>query len=103
MCNTAEGGGVAGTLSEHTATAGAAYLNPIGIKGEVAVSLLYMNPIEEIFDGPVRNQYGFETYWRILFTPHIWFTPGVHLVVHPAVNLEDDFVAIPQLKFRVAL
>ncbi len=101
--NTAEGGGVAGTLSEHTATAGAAYLNPIGIKGEVAASLLYMNPIEEIFDGPVRNQYGFETYWRILFTPHIWFTPGVHLVFDPAVNLEDDFIAIPQLKFRVAL
>ena len=26
--------------------------------GAAYPSLLYMNPIEEIFEGPVRNQYG---------------------------------------------
>ena len=101
--NTAEGGGVAGTLAEHNFTVGAAYLNPAGIKGEVAVSLLYMKPIEEIFDGPVRDQYGLETYWRILLTQNIWITPGVHLIFNPALNMEDDFIAIPQLKLRVAV
>jgi hypothetical protein len=101
--NTAEGGGVTGTLADHNLTVGAAYLNPAGIKGEAAVSLLYMNPIEEIFDGPVRDQYGLETYWRILLTQNIWITPGVHLVFNPALNLEGDFIVIPQLKFRVAV
>lgn len=101
--NTAEGGGVTGTLAEHNLTVGAAYLNPASIKGEAAASLLYMNPIEEIFDGPVRDQYGLETYWRILLTQNIWITPGVHLVFNPALNQEADFVAIPQLKFRVAI
>jgi hypothetical protein len=101
--NTAEGGGVSGTLAEHNFTVGAAYLNPVSIKGEAAVSLLYMNPIQEIFEGPVRNQYGFETYWRILLTQNIWITPGVHLVLNPSLNLEEDFIAIPQLKFRVAV
>jgi hypothetical protein len=44
-----------------------------------------------------------ETYWRILITPHIWITPGIQLVIHPSLNFEDDFIAIPQVKFRVAL
>jgi hypothetical protein len=101
--NTAQGGGVTGTLSEHTLTVGAAYLNPLNIQGEAAVSLLYMNPIEEIFDGPVRDQYGLEMYWRMRLSNNIWITPGVHLVFDPALNQEDDFIAIPQLKFRVAL
>ena len=72
-------------------------------KGEAAISLLYMNPIEEIFDGPVRDQYGLETYWRILLTQNIWITPGVHLIFNPALNQQEDFIAIPQLKFRVAV
>jgi len=102
--NTAEGGGVTGTFSSNTVTAGAAYKNPFNVKGEAAVGMLYMNPIEEIFDPQeVRDQYGLETYWRILLTPHIWITPGIQLVIHPSRNFEDDFVAIPQLKFRIPL
>jgi hypothetical protein len=99
--NTAEGGGVTGTFSRHVATAGTAYLNPLNVTGEVAASLLYMNPIEEIFEGPVRDQYGFETYWRILLTTNIWVTPGVHLIFNPALNQEHDFIAIGQVKFRI--
>jgi carbohydrate-selective porin OprB len=101
--NTAEGGGVTGTFSEHVVTAGGAFLDPLNIEGEAALSFLYMNPIDEIFAGPVRNQYGLETYWRIQFTPHIWITPGLHLIFDPALNLEYDFIAIPQVKFRIAL
>lgn len=101
--NTAQGGGVAGSLSKHTLTVGTAYKNPANIRGEVAVSLLYMNPIEEIFSGPVRNQYGLETYWRISLSNNVWITPGVHLIINPAENLEDDFVVMPQIKFRVAI
>jgi hypothetical protein len=101
--NTAQGGGVAGSLSEHTLTAGVAYLNPANIRGEAAISLLYMNPIEEIFEESVRDQYGLEMYWRISLSNNIWITPGISLVLNPSLNQEDDFVAIPQIKFRVAL
>ena len=101
--NTAEGGGVTGTFAEHTVTAGVAYMNPLSVKGEAALGLLYMNPIEEIFEQDVRNQYGVEAYWRILITPHIWLTPGIHLVFDPALNPEVDFSAIPHIKARVAL
>jgi hypothetical protein len=101
--NTAQGGGVAGTLSEHTMTTGMAYKNPLNVSGEVAVGFLYMNPIEEIFNVEVRNQYGLEAYWRISLTRNIWVTPGAQLVFHPSINMTSDFIAIPHIKFRVAL
>ena len=101
--NTAEGGGVTGTFSRHTATAGIAYKNPFKIKGEAALGLLYMDPIDELFGDDARNQYGAELYWRILLTPHIWLTPGLQLVIHPTGNPDADLIAIPHIKFRVAL
>jgi len=58
--NTAEGGGVTGTFSEHVATAGAAYLNPANIKGEAAVSLLYMNPSKR----SLTDRYAINMDWR---------------------------------------
>ena len=38
-----------------------------------------------------------------LLTQNIWITPGLQFVVDPARNFENDFIAIPHLKFRVAL
>jgi hypothetical protein len=101
--NTSQGGGIAASLSRHTLTAGVAYLNPFGIEGEAAASLLYMNPIEEIFDEPVRDEYGLEIYWRMRLSNNIWVTPGARLIVDPALNQDDDFIAMPHLKLRVAL
>jgi carbohydrate-selective porin OprB len=62
-----------------------------------------MNPIEKIFDQEVRDQYAVEAYWRISLTKNIWITPGIQLVFDPSLNFEDEFVAIPHVKFRVAL
>jgi hypothetical protein len=101
--NTAEGGGVAGTLSAHVVTAGAAFRNPAGVRGEIAASLLYMRPIEEIFDGPVRDEYGLEAYWRMSLTQNIWITPGFRLIFDPALNQAEDFIVMPHLKMRVAI
>jgi hypothetical protein len=101
--NTAEGGGVTGTFSNHTATAGVAYKNPFSIKGEAALGVLYMDPIDELFGEDARSQYGTEVYWRILLSPHIWLTPGLQTVIHPSLNPDADVVWIPHVKFRVAL
>jgi carbohydrate-selective porin OprB len=62
-----------------------------------------MKPIAEIFDGPVRDEYGLEAYWRISLTQNIWITPGFRLVFDPALNQAEDFIAIPHLKMRVAI
>jgi hypothetical protein len=101
--NTAQGGGVTGSLAKHVLTAGVAYMKPFKVRGEAAISLLYMDPIDEIFADPVRNQYGIETYWRISLSNNIWITPGIHFVFNPSLNPDDDFVVMPSLKFRVAI
>ena len=64
---------------------------------------VYKNPVEEIFAGPVRDEYGLETYWRISLSNNIWIAPGIRLVFNPALNQEHDFIAIPNFKFRVAI
>ena len=62
-----------------------------------------MDPVDEILDGPVRDQNGLEAYWRMRLSDNIWITLGVRIIFNPALNQEDDFIAIPNLKFRVAL
>lgn len=100
--NEAEGGGISGSFAAHTGTAGVAYLNPFGIRGEVAVGGMWSRPINNIFPGfSARDQYGIETYWRVLMTPNLTVTPGIQLIFDPAFNLGEDFVAVPHVKFRV--
>ncbi len=101
--NTAQGGGVTGTLSNHTVTAGAVYKNLLKVNGETGVGFYYMNPIDEIFGEEARDQTGIEAYWRMQLTRNIWVTPGIQFVFNPTLNPEDDFVAIPHFKFRIAL
>ena len=80
------------------------YPKPLGIKGEVALALSWAEPLDR--PDPLlgiqsdRDQYGIETYWKLLLTPDIWITPGVQLVFEPTFNPSTDLVAIPQIKFR---
>lgn len=101
--NTAEGGGVTGSLSKHTITTGASYKNPFKVRGEASIGLLYMNPFDEVFGDEARDQYGSEIYWRISLTRNIWVTPGLQFVINPTINTESDFIAIPHIKFRIAI
>ncbi len=101
--NTAQGGGVTGTFAKQSFTAGLSYLKPFGIDGEASVSLLYLDPIDEIFSGPVRDQYGVEAYWRIKLSNNIWITPGIHLIFDPALNPTEDLIVVPNIKMRIAL
>jgi carbohydrate-selective porin OprB len=48
-----------------------------------------------------RDQYGMETYWKLLVTPDLWVTPGVQFLFNPSRNFSTDFVAVPQIKFRL--
>jgi hypothetical protein len=101
--NTAEGGGISVSFARHTATAGTAYLRPLGIRGEAALGLMWMRPHPDLVPGDeLRDQYGVETYWKILLTPNLWITPGIQVVFDPSLNPTTDVIVIPHLKFRVA-
>ena len=62
-----------------------------------------MNPFDEVFGDEALDQYGSEIYWRISLTRNIWVTPGLQFVINPTINTESDFIAIPHIKFRIAL
>ncbi len=101
--NTAEGGSTSVTFGRQTVTAGGVYLSPLGIRGEVGMGMIWMQPHRDLLPGvTLRNQTGFEAYWRILLTPNLWITPGIQVVFDPSANPDVDVVAIPHIKFRVA-
>ena len=101
--NTAEGAGIGATLGRHTVTAGGAFLKPLGIRGELGLGFIWMQPVSDplLATANPRDQYGLEGYWKLLLTPDLWVTPGLQFLFNPSRNFTTDFVAIPQLKFRL--
>lgn len=102
--NTAEGGATSVGFGRHTVTAGGAYLSPLGIRGEIGTGLVWMEPHPELLgpDIELRNQTGFEAYWKLLVTPNLWVTPGFQFIMNPSLNPSADSVFIPHIKFRLA-
>jgi hypothetical protein len=94
---------IGATLGGHTITAGGAFLQPLGVRGELGLGFVWMQPVSDPLLGTPnpRDQYGLETYWKLLVTPDLWVTPGVQFIINPSRNKSTDFVAIPQLKFRL--
>ncbi len=100
--NTAEGGALA-TFGRQTVTAGVVYLDPFGMKGEFGTGLIWFEPLPDLFpDVKLRNQTGFEAYWKVLLTPNLWVTPGFQFLWNPSLNPTVDSVFIPHIKFRLA-
>ncbi len=104
--NTAEGGSTGVTFGKHTITAGAEYLAPFGIQGEVGTGLVWLQTFPDLelagVDVGGKNQYGLEAYWKILMTPNLWVTPGLVFMFDPVFNSDTDFIAMPGIKFRLA-
>ena len=100
--NTAEGGGISATVTRQLVTAGLAYLNPLDIRGELALGLMWTQPFENIFTFGQRNQTGWEAYWRMLVTPNLWITPGLQVVYNPSFNPGVNTIYIPDIKFRLS-
>jgi hypothetical protein len=95
--NTVEGGGLGFTNTRHDVSAVFALVRPFDVQGEVALGLAFSDPINE----NLRDQYGLETYWRLLVTPNLWVTPGMMTLFNPSLNPTNDVVVIGQVKFRV--
>ena len=102
--NTAQGGGISTTFSGNTSVAGVALLRPFGIVGEAAAAGMWSLPFKNILPGSgQRAQYGMETYWNIAVTPNSTITPGIQLIFNPSFNPTVNFIAVPDVKFRVSI
>jgi len=101
--NTARGGGISATVTEQLVIAGLAYLNPLNVRGELALGAMWTQPFRNLVPGfTPRNQTGWELYWRMLVTPNLWITPGLQVVYNPAFNPGVDTIYIPDIKFRLS-
>jgi carbohydrate-selective porin OprB len=105
--NTARGGGIGATLARNTVTGGIGHLNPMNVRGEVALGLVWSQPFTNTLGAAVagftaRAQYGFEVYWRAQLTPNTSFKPGLQVIANPSFNVAENVIAIPSVKFRVS-
>ena len=67
------------------------------------MGVIWMEPHPDLVPGvDLRNQYGFEMYWKVLLTPNLWITPGIQCVFDPSLNPTVDSIVIPHFKFRVS-
>lgn len=97
--NTSEGGGFSYTNTQRAINLGAAYLKLFNVKGELALAASWAQPI----DKDLRNQFGIETYWKLLLGSDLWVTPGTQLIWNPSQNQSTNFIFIPQIKARLFL
>ena len=95
--NTAKGGSFGATLAEQAVTAGLGFLKPFGFRGEVGLGTTWAKP----HNTALRDQYGLETYWKILLLPSMWVTPGVQVLFDPSFNPTKDTITIAQIKARL--
>ena len=53
--------------------------------------------------GAAPDQWGMEPTGNLAVTPDTTLTPGIQLIFNPLFNSRADFIAVPDVKFRIAL
>jgi hypothetical protein len=95
--NTSQGGPFGLTVADHSALAGLAFLRPFHINGEWSLGAVWAKPINRT----LRDQYGIETYWKILFAEDLWVTPNLQLIFNPTYNTTKTVLAVGGIKLRL--
>jgi carbohydrate-selective porin OprB len=85
------------TNADHSATAGVAFLRPFHVNGEWSFGAVWAKR----FNRSLRDQYGIETYWKILFASDLWVTPNLQLIFKPTYNTTKTVLAVGGIKLRL--
>ena len=95
--NTAQGGPFGATVADHSVAGGLAFLRPFRINGEWSLGAVWAKPINRT----LRDQYGIETYWKVLLSEDIWVTPDLQVIFKPTYNTTKAVLAVGGIKLRV--
>ena len=49
----------------------------------------------------MRDQYGIETYWKILLAEDLWVTPDLQVIFRPTYNTTKNVLAVGGIKLRL--
>lgn len=90
-----------GSLSEASVSAGVGYQPEPG--GNVlGVGLNWSRPNADTFGLDLDDQFTGELFYRVQLTENVQLTPSVQLLGNPALNPENDFIALFGLRGRIA-
>ena len=95
--NTSQGGPFGLTVADHSVAGGLAFLRPFHVNGEWSLGAVWAKPINRA----LRDQYGIETYWKILFAEDLWVTPNLQLIFNPTYNTTKTVLAVGGIKLRL--
>ena len=95
--NTAQGGPFGLTVADHSVAGGLAFLRPFHVNGEWSLGAVWAKPINRT----LRDQYGIETYWKILFAEYLWVTPNLQVIFSPTYNTAKKVLAVGGIKLRL--
>jgi len=71
--------------------------------GLIALGLSWGEPSEENFGTGLKDQYVAELLYRIQLLQNLTLTPDIQLLVNPALNPEEDVIAVFGLRGRLTL
>ncbi len=71
--------------------------------GLIALGLSWGEPSEENFGEGLKDQYTAEIFYRIQILQNVTVTPDIQLLVDPALNPEEDVIAVFGIRGRVTL
>ncbi|GGE99017.1 carbohydrate porin [Stappia taiwanensis] len=92
----AEGGG---GVFEASVSAGFGYLDQPG-GNLLGIGLNWGRPNSDTFPVDLSDQWTAEGFYRVQFAENIQITPSLQLLVDPALNPKDDFIAVFGLRAR---
>lgn len=90
----------AGSLLENSVSVGLGYQKQ-GSKDLLGAAFNWGKPNENTFGSGLNDQYTIEIFYRYQFTENIALTPDVQVLFDPALNPEDDTIALAGLRARI--
>jgi porin len=95
-----------GSLLESSVSVGGAYApDGIGLPGvgdQLGFGVNWGQPNDDLFGSGLDDQYAAEVYYRLQVTKELAITPGVQLLIDPALNPERDTIWVFGLRTRFA-
>jgi porin len=90
-----------GSLLEASVSAGVGY-QPVAGRDLLGFALNWGKPNEDTFGGDLDDQLAAELFYRVQIVEHLQITPSVQLLVNPALNPDDDVLAVFGIRARVS-
>lgn len=89
-----------GTLLQKSAVAGIGFQNKPGAS-QLGAAFGWGQPNETSFGPGLRDQYTFELFYRLQFSPRFEITPDIQYLINPALNTAETSIIVGGVRGRI--